>query len=106
MKHVLVVIAALLMMAGLAVAQATFTMVTGTETPIGLGNPGEVKCHKGVPTGNPFAPCPPGQQRIFREDTSDARTNGLNYGTFNANIHEDGTLNAFERSRIIRANGE
>ena len=60
MRHCLAVIAVLLLMAGLATAQATFTIVTGTETPIGLGNPGEVKCHKAVPTGNPFAPCPPG----------------------------------------------
>src|ERR1035437_3161324 len=95
MKHILTVIAALLVMAGLAAAQAKFTIVTGTETPIGLANPSEVKCHGGLPTGNPFAPCPPGtsgtvrgQQRILQEDTSDARTNGLNYGTFNANIHE------------------
>jgi len=107
MKHVLSVIAALLVMAGLAAAQAKFTIVTGTETPIGLANPGEVKCHGGLPTGDPFAPCPPGtsgtvrgQQRIFLEDTSDARMNGLNYGTFNANIHKDGTLNAWGTFRL------
>ncbi len=107
MKHFLTVIAALLVMAGLAAAQATFTIVTGTETPIGLANPGEVKCHRGVPTGNPFAPCPPGtsgtvrgQERVYREDTSDTRTNGLNYTTVNANIHEDGTLNAWGTFRL------
>jgi hypothetical protein len=112
MKHFLTVIAALLVMAGLAAAQATFTIVTGTETPIGLANPGEVKCHGGVPTGNPFAPCPPGtsgtvrgQQRILWEVTSDARTNGLNYGTFNANIHEDGTLNAWGTFRLEVSGG-
>ena len=112
MKHVLSVIAALLVMAGLAAAQATFTIVTGTETPVGLANPGEVKCHGGLPTGNPFAPCPPGtsgtvrgQQRILQEDTSDARTNGLNYGTFNANIHEDGTLNAWGTFRLEVSGG-
>ena len=107
MKHVLSAIAALLLMTGLALAQATFTIVTGTETPIGLANPGEVKCHGGLPTGNPFAPCPPGtsgtvrgQKRILWEDTSDARTNGVNYGTFNANIHKDGTLNAWGTFRL------
>ena len=112
MKHVLSVIVALLVMAGLAAAQATFTLVTGTETPIGLGDSGEVKCHGGLPTGNPFAPCPPGtsgtvrgQQRIFQEDTSDPRTSGLNYGTFNANIHKDGTLNAWGTFRLEVSGG-
>src|ERR1035437_8204381 len=112
MKHILTVIAALLVMAGLAAAQAKFTIVTGTETPIGLANPSEVKCHGGLPTGNPFAPCPPGtsgtvrgQQRLLQEDTSDARTNGLNYGIFNANIHEDVTLNAWGMFRLEVSGG-
>ena len=112
MRHCLAVIAVLLLMAGLATAQATFTIVTGTETPIGLGSPGEVKCHGGFPTGNPFAPCPPGtsgtvrgQERIYREDTSDARTNGLNYATTNANIHEDGTVNAWGTFRLEVSGG-
>jgi hypothetical protein len=112
MKQVLSVIAALLVMAGLAAAQATFTIVTGTETPIGLVNPGEVKCHKGVPTGNPFAPCPlgtsgtvRGQQRILQVDTSDTRINGVNHGIFNANIHADGTLNAWGTFRLEESGG-
>ncbi|MBM3744648.1 MAG: hypothetical protein FJW34_02485 [Acidobacteria bacterium] len=112
MKHFLTVIAALLVMAGLAAAQATFTIVTGTETPIGLANPGEVKCHGGLPTGNPFAPCPPGtsgtvrgQQRILLEESSDARTNGLSYGIFNANIHKDGTLNVWGTFRLEVSEG-
>ena len=112
MKHALLVIAALLVMAGLAAAHTTFTIVTGTETPIGLANPGEVKCHGGLPTGNPFVPCPPGtsgtvrgQQRIFLEDTLDARMNGLNHGTFNANIHQDGTVNAWGTFRLEVSGG-
>ena len=112
MRHFLTVIAVLLLMAGLAAAQATFTIVTGTETFFDLPNPGEVKCHKGVPTGNPFAPCPPGtsgtvrsQQRILLEETSDARTNGLSYGIFNANIHEDGTVNGWGTFRLEVSGG-
>jgi hypothetical protein len=77
----------------------------GHRPPIGLASPGEVKCHGALPTGNPFGPCPPGtsgtvrgRQRIFREDTSDARTKRLNYGTFNANIHEDARSAPGERS--------
>ncbi len=112
MKHGLHVIAALLLTAGLAGAQSKFTIVTGTEIPIGLGDLGEVKCHGAVPTPNPFAPCPAGisgtvrgQQRIFLEDTSDPRTTGVNHGTFNANIHADGTMSAWGTFRLELPDG-
>ena len=106
-KIVLSVVAALLVIAGLAVAQATFTLVMGTETPVALTNPGEVKCHGATPTGNPFMPCPPGvsgtlrgQERVAQEATTDVRLNGLNHIVVNANIHPDGSVNIWGTFRL------
>jgi hypothetical protein len=99
-KILLSVAVALLVFAGLAMAQATFTTVKGTETPVAPVKAGEVKCNGATPTGNPFMPCPPGVKGTVRdrlsialEATTDDRLNGLNYITGNANIHADGTIN-------------
>lgn len=109
-KVLLSATAALLLLAGWAVAQGTlrFTTATGTETFVAGITPGEVKCQGAQPNPVPlvyFRPCPAGvkgtvrgQVVQFREDSTDPRTTGLNTVTANANLHADGIMEAWGTS--------
>ncbi len=110
-KILLSAVAALLLVARLASAQATFTLATGTQQPVTMANPsamvnpggvvdpGDVQCQQAQYTGNPLAPCPPGvsgtvrgQQIVVQDITNDPRASGVNYVTVNGNIRSDGTM--------------
>jgi hypothetical protein len=107
MSAALPAVAALLVIAGVAAAQATRTPVSGTETILEIRNQGEVKCQGATPTGDAYMPCPEGvngtvrgRQSVADEATADARLNGTNYITANANIHADGTMNIWGTFRL------
>lgn len=98
--------------AGVAVAQIQFTESSGTEQLITVTSPGDVRCQGGTPTGNPFAPCPPGvsgtfrgQQLVASEQTNDPRTSGLNYIVANGDVHADGAMNVWGTFRLEVAGG-
>jgi len=106
-KILLSIVAALLVIVGVAAAQATFTLVTGTETIFGVPSQGEVRCQGATPTGNPFMPCPPGTNGTVRgaqwiaiDATNDLRLDGINHIAVNANFHADGTAEAWGTFRI------
>ncbi len=97
----------LLLIAGVAAAQAAFTLVSGTTTLVSFGAPGEVRCQGTVPTGNPVMPCPPGvsgtvrgKQVVETVATPDARLNGFMFVVSNWNIHADGNINAWGTFRL------
>lgn len=114
-KHTILLcaVAVLLMLSGLVLAQATFTIVNGiTETIVAIPNPGEVTCHGAAPTGNLLMPCPPGvggtlrgRQSIAMEVSSDPRLSGLSYLTVNMNIRPDGTVRMWGTFRMEAAGG-
>ena len=87
---------AILLGAGPAAAQVTFTPVSATAWVIAPGSGGEVKCLGGTPTGT-FPPCTPGSKvqirgsnETFRMVSPDPLCTGIRTFVFNANFDETG----------------
>jgi hypothetical protein len=101
---------AMLLSAGLAAAQATFTPISATASPLGPLDPGKVKCFDATPT-RAWPPCGLGNKAQIRgrilmfHQVGDHGLTGNRTLEFNANFDENGRGHAWGTWHFVAEDG-